>query len=617
MMPVGRLTRLLTLGAGPNEGANARLQRQVVVLGGVLMSVGGLCWGSLSVAFGLLTPAAIPFGYTLLTAVNLWWFSRSRHFPRARVVQVFLSLALPFLFQWSLGGFLNSGGVMLWAMIALVGSLTFSSARESAAWLILYCALTALSGLTDAWAGELAPFHPTAPTVRLFFVVNIISISAIVFTLAIRLNERQTRAIDALEAGQATNLELAEQLQAAANVLEEQVKVRTSELEAALVRAEEGTRAKGEFLAVMSHEIRTPLNGILGTTELLELSKLNPEQRDLSRLIRRSGELLLSIINDVLDFSKIEAGRIDLSPRAFHLRSELDGVVGLHRSLTGPVKLTTKVSDEVPERIVTDPDRLVQVIGNLLSNAVKFTHEGTITVEVGCRALGPGKALEVRVRDTGIGISAENLGRLFKPFTQADSSTTRRYGGTGLGLAICARLVERLGGTLGVTSTPGVGTTFHFTVPFEAATEPELVHGNAADLSTGRPVRVLLAEDNIVNQAIAKRLLVSVGCEVVVAEDGRRAVEEARLRPFDLILMDVQMPELDGLEAARQIRELPHIRQPRIVAVTANAFETDRSACLAAGMDDFIAKPLRLVSLRHQLEQLLPHGTPLPAALTG
>ncbi len=608
---------LSTLGAAPDERANARMQRQVVVFGGVLMSAGGLIWGTLSLAVGLVAPAVIPFGYVALTAINLWFFARHRDFSRARVVQVLLSLALPFLFQWSLGGFVNSGGVMLWAMIALVGSLTFSSARESATWLVLYCVLTAVSGLVDERANELAGFSPSVTTVRLFFVLNITTISAIVFTLAILLNQRQTHAIEALEAGQETNRALTEQLQSAAASLEAQVKVRTAELEAALIRAEEGTRAKGEFLAVMSHEIRTPLNGILGTTELLELSRLDAEQRELSRLVRRSGELLLSIINDVLDFSKIEAGRIELSPRPFVVRSEIEGVVGLHRSLTGPVRLTTVVEGAVPERVVADPDRLVQVIGNLLSNAVKFTHEGEIVLSVDCRTVGGKPELELSVSDTGIGIAPENLTKLFKPFTQADSTTTRRYGGTGLGLAICARLVERMGGTLKVSSTPGVGTTFRFSVPCEEVTQANLANAHHDELVVGRQVRVLLAEDNVVNQAIARRLLSSMGCEVVLAEDGFQAVEHARRGPFDLILMDVQMPELDGLEATRLIRKLPGIHQPRIVAVTANAFETDRSACIDAGMDDFIAKPLRLVSLRAQLEHLTSSPEAPKGRLTG
>lgn len=626
-----RLGWLARVGESPDESSNDRLGRQILVYGGVLMSGGGVLWGALSLGFGLPRPAVVPLGYVVLTALNLWLLARTRNFPRARVVQVLLSLLLPFFFQWSLGGFVASGAMMLWAMLSLVGSLTFSSARESLVWVALYCVLTVVSGLVDARVVAVAPFEPQPPVVRLFFVLNITLISVSVFGLAISLNQRQRSAIVALEAGEATNRELTGQLRAAVlareedierlqaakaqlgeltATLEKQVQARTAELEAALLRAEAGTRTKGEFLAVMSHEIRTPLNGILGTTELLGLSRLDDEQREHVQLVRRSGQLLLTIINDVLDFSKIEAGKLVLHPRDFDLRAELGGVVGLHRPLAQArgVALELELPAELPTLVRADPDRLLQVVGNLLSNAVKFTHRGRIGVRVSSESVPEGarERISVEVADTGIGMDADALGRLFTPFTQADSSTTRRYGGTGLGLAICARLVERMGGSISAESQPGVGTTFRFDFLVEQATTTTAPEKELSG-SEGSGLRVLLVEDNAINQAIGARLLRLQGCHVEVASDGQEAVERARTGEFDLVLMDVQMPVLDGMGATRAIRALPLGHQPRIVALTANAFESDRQACFVAGMDAFLSKPLRLDLLAWELLETREH----------
>ncbi len=619
---------MLALGAVSTEGSNERLGRQLLLLGGALMSCGGLLWGVLALAFGLPGPSVVPFGYVVITVINFWVLAQTSNFSRARVIQVLLSLMLPFLFQLALGGVVASGFMMLWAMIALVGSLTFSSAKESALWLAVYCALAVISGLIDEQAAARAPFVPTYGAIRLFFTLNVVVISSIVFGLAIVLNERQRTAIAALETGERTNRELADrllvavtareadivrlrevegQLQDLTATLERQVASRTRELEAALVRAEEGTRSKSEFLATMSHEIRTPLNGILGTTELLRLSSLDEPQRECVGLIQRSGDLLLTIINDVLDFSKIEAGKLELVPRPFDLMNELETVVGLHRAraVEKGVALTLEAKGLIPRLVVADADRLLQVVGNLLSNAVKFTASGSIVLAVTSTPKPNGRCgLELEVKDTGIGISSDALERLFRPFTQADSSTTRRFGGTGLGLAICARLLECMGGSISVTSVIGQGTTFRVQLDVsrpspEEAKPAELPEGPTAHEFDG--LRVLLAEDNLVNQTIGAKLLRHFGCEVAVASNGAEAVERASAATFDLVLMDVQMPVLDGLEAAKRILELDSPTTPRIVALTANAFESDRRACLDAGMHDFLTKPLRVNELKNQL----------------
>ncbi|MBM4777564.1 MAG: response regulator [Archangiaceae bacterium] len=623
--------RLLSIGELPDESSNHRHGRQLLILGGVLMSGGGLLWGGLAFIFGQWAAAAVPLGYVLLTVVNLAAFARFKRFPVARTVQIAGSLLLPFLFQWTLGGFVSSGGVMLWAMLALVGSLSFTSARSSVVWLVLYCVLTVISGLADAWLASASNLNPSSTVVRLFFVINIVVISSIVFGLSLALTVRQRDAIAALELGEAKTRELANQLrtaivarendiarlQAAERALrdltaslERQVQERTTELATALEVAKTGTRAKSEFLAVMSHEIRTPLNGILGTVELLSDSRLDEAQQTQVGVIRRSGELLLSIINDVLDFSKIEAGKIELEHQPFDVQAAIETVAALHRPLANErsVALEVDCSGVRHRSISGDPHRLAQVLGNLLANAVKFTPAGTIRVHATTQLENDEVRVDVSVTDTGIGMGPEVLGRLFNPFSQADSSITRRYGGTGLGLAICARLVERMRGAIAVNSTPGEGTTFSFHILAPEARE--VAQLTRAPLSTTKVagLKVLLAEDNHVNQTIGAELLRRVGCTVVVCSNGVEALACLRAERFDLVLMDLQMPELDGLETTRAIRSDPSLAHLRVVALTANAFESDRRACEQAGMNDFLTKPLRPAQLEAVLLAALPQA---------
>ncbi len=624
------------VGAHPGESTMERVGRQTLVLGGVLMSGGGLLWGGLCLAFGSYGPSVVPLSYVGLTSLNLGTLAVTRKLERARAVQVALSLLLPFLFQWSLGGLFPSGGVMLWAMIALVGSLTLTKPRQAAWCLAGYCALTALSGVFDGALATRAALAPEPNRERLFFFINVVAISCIVFAMGLALTQRQRRAIEALEAGELKNQQLNLQLTAAlasreqdigrlrvaegrlqelTTGLEAQVQTRTAQLETALVRAEAGTRAKSEFLAVMSHELRTPLNGILGTAELLRLTRLEPDQLDYVRVVRRSGDLLLTVINDLLDFSRLEAGHLKLSPRPFDLRAGLGDVAALHRSVAQQrgVALTVHLSDSLPSLVSTDPDRLLQIVANLLANAVKFTSKGKVSLTASGRPEGMALWLDVEVADTGIGISAQSLPRLFEPFAQADSSSTRRHGGTGLGLAICARLVAMMGGRITVDSQLDQGTTFRFHVRVDAVLAqvppgaPSEAKARAAD---GAGICVLLAEDNPVNQTIARKVLLGLGCEVDVAGNGQEALTLACTRAYDLVLMDLQMPVMDGLDATRALRAAALARQPRIVALTANTSPSDRQQCQEAGMDHFLSKPLQIEELREQLR--LTRGLQVP-----
>jgi signal transduction histidine kinase/ActR/RegA family two-component response regulator len=383
-----------------------------------------------------------------------------------------------------------------------------------------------------------------------------------------------------------------------------------AELKEARDRAEKMSQAKGEFLANMSHEIRTPMNGVIGTLQLLEDTELSQDQHEFVNTAHKSADALLAILNDILDLSKIEAGKLSFENIPFDFRQIIKDIVVLHslKSEQQGVSLKQEIDESLPDTLIGDPTRLRQVIVNLVSNALKFTRQGEVKISVEVlQSNNESVDVKVTVSDSGIGIAQTALDTLFNAFTQADGSTTRKYGGTGLGLAIVSQLVEMMDGSLGVESEEGEGSSFWFIANYPC-TDEACVSAEKTAKQSGKVMlnaKVLLVEDNPINQMVAQKMLEKFGLKATLADNGVEALKLLKEQIFDLVLMDCQMPEMDGFDATREIRKLDiktlYEKRLPVVAMTANVMSGDRERCLEVGMDDYIGKPVQ----RDQLETVL------------
>jgi len=386
----------------------------------------------------------------------------------------------------------------------------------------------------------------------------------------------------------------------------EYVKRMEQELKMAKDRAEEMSQAKGEFLANMSHEIRTPMNGVIGTLQLLTDTKLGAAQQEYVDTAHKSAHSLLTILNDILDLSKIEAGKLNIELIPLDLREIVSELITLHTMTAEEkvIQLYADIDEQLPQVLIGDPTRIRQILANLISNALKFTEKGHVRVKISVVSSDDNNAdIRMEVEDTGVGIREEIKDKLFNEFTQADGSTTRKYGGTGLGLAIVKQLVEMMNGEFGVESVPGEGSAFWFGVPLGISAEQTIKQplDQEMEFKGNLSGHVLLVEDNPINQMVAQKMLEKIGIQSTLAADGQEALNFLDQEEFDAVLMDCQMPVMDGFEATRHIREQGALLKLPVIAMTANVMEGDREKCIEAGMNDYIGKPVVEADLKKTL----------------
>jgi signal transduction histidine kinase/DNA-binding response OmpR family regulator len=559
------LSFLNRIGIAKTDPEEQALQKNFMVYLGSAMSLGGLVWGSICAVLGLYLQGLIPYGYTVLTIINFYYFHTTKNFIVSRFFQVLISLLLPFAFQFVMGGFVASGGVMLWSIISLISALTFVSVRTAMKWWAMYILITIGMGVFDPHSVK--AYEASAGLSVTFFVINITIISSIVFGLSYYFVD--------------SNRKLGQRM------------------EVARQQAEAASRVKSEFLANMSHEIRTPLNGVIGFSELMTKTPLNETQQQYMSMVSQSGNLLLDIINDILDFSKIEAGKLDLTIEKTDLYEtcmQVADMVKFQAHKKG-LELLLNIAGDSPRCIWADEVRLRQILVNLLSNAVKFTPTGEIELRVETVATPrPGiNRLRFSVRDTGIGINPRSQEKIFKAFSQEDASTTKKFGGTGLGLTISNKLLALAKSELRLESEPGKGSTFFFEIDCRSTHEAFIRPASLEQIG-----KVLIVDDNESNRRILTDMLALQQVPSHAVCNGAEALEAIKQHPhYGLVIMDYHMPGMDGLETVAQIRNhLQHPTKPPVVLLYSSSADSDISkACEELHIRHRLVKPATMRQL--------------------
>lgn len=582
--------------------------RKLLTALATLMSFGGLVWGSLLLYFEIFRASLIPFGYIVVSVLNMTLVC-PRSLVTARIIQIIISLLLPFGLQWMLGGYFASGVVMLWSTLSLVGSITLLRGKYVYPWLVFFIVLTIFSLWIEPYVIAHKPASISPSTSLILLVINLLMISTIVFLLSKNKSDHDLQINQQLET--ANN-----ELEKHKNKLETLVRERTEQLEAnisllkeiqedmkkAKEEAEKANEAKSQFLANMSHEIRSPLNAILGFSQIMTMeagkSNLSGEFRQYLDTIKLSGENLLELINNILDLSKIEAGKTELSFESVQIKQLFKGIYQINkgRAQEKDIKFSYEIDERLPDFVESDRTKLNQILMNLASNAVKFTPaSGSVHMKL---LAAPGE-FTFEITDTGVGIASNRIPFIFEPFEQADNSITRKFGGTGLGLTITKKMCDLLGGKISVHSVENLGATFRVSLPLTQASGLKDRNSEVQILSpTGNEsYEILVVEDNEINQQLMKILLRQLGARCIQAYNGKEGLDHLRLYKPDLIIMDIHMPVMDGMEAIRQIRAQPKLNDIPIICLTADAFSDQQRKAILLGANDYLTKPLELGKL--------------------
>ncbi|MEM7038949.1 MAG: response regulator, partial [Bacteroidota bacterium] len=578
------------IGNLPNDNSEVKFRKKFLIDLGLFMSCGGIFWGILALSLSLPMQSLLPFGYIVLTIINFTAFYYYKNFKVAEFVQTLISILLPFFQQWAMGGFSASGAVMLWSLIGIVASLSHGNARSSIQWLVFYMALTLFSALIDSSLIENRPVVPEWFPIFLFGF-NIGMISLPIFGVAWFL----------LKKVQKTNQELLLKYEAEEKLKEE---------------AERTAKFRSQFLANMSHEIRTPMNGVVGMLDILSRdTDLDAQQKEYVGVIKRSSSDLMMILNDVLDLSKLESGQMKIRKAEVVFEQIIEKVLGLFAAKATEKGLTLRAEfvDRIPYKIEGDGLRLTQILSNLVGNAIKFTEKGEVLIRISVQSSGNPIQIKAEVIDSGMGVSPENQKVLFNAFQQLDQSSTKSIGGTGLGLAICKNLVHRMNGDIGIVSETGEGSNFWFT--FEAAVLEEHAKEQPVKQVKRKPdipqtdavfgLKVMVVDDDEVNLMVAERILLHLGCTATTVDSGKEALVEFEADEYDLILMDIQMPEMDGVETTKRLKRSQQTVPP-IIGLSANAMEGDAEKYMAQGLDDYLHKPVTLEDLGAKLAEWFP-----------